>query len=66
MKNNRGVGKPDILFYLNSLFLMFELCKMVLWLIMCLLDDFDPQKIEVLKVMRDITSFAIKQEYFKN
>ena len=45
---------------------MFELCKMVLWLIMCLLDDFDPQKIEVLKAMRDITSFAIKQEYFKN
>ena len=66
MKNKSGFGKPDILFYLNSLFLMFELCQMVLWLIMCLLDDFDPQKIEVLKVMRDITSFAIKQEYFKN
>ena len=66
MKNKRGFGKPDILFYLNSLFLMFKLCQMVLWLIMRLLDDFDPPKIEVLKVMRDITSFAIKQEYFKN
>ena len=66
MKNKSGFGKSDILFYLNSLFLMFELCQMVLWLIMCLLDDFDPQKIEVLKVMRDITSFAIKQEHFKN
>ena len=66
MKNKSGFGKSDILFYLNSLFLMFELCQMVLCLIMCLLDDFDPQKIEVLKVMRDITSFAIKQEHFKN
>ena len=66
MKNKSGFGKSDILFYLNSLFLMFELCQMVLWLIMCLLDNFDPQKIEVLKVMRDITSFAIKQEHFKN
>ena len=24
---------------------MFEICQMVLWLIMCLLDDFDPKKI---------------------
>ena len=58
MKNKRGFGKPDILFYLNSLFLMFKLCQMVLWLIMCLLDDFDPPKIEVLKSYEGYNQFC--------
>ena len=40
---NKWKIKGGYLFYLNSLFLMFEVCEIV-WLIMCLLDDFDPQK----------------------
>ena len=33
---------------------MFELWQMVLWLIMSLLDDFDPQNNEVSKLMKSI------------
>ena len=35
---------------------------MVLWLIMSLLDDFPPQKIEVSKLMRDIMIFLLLKE----
>ena len=37
---------------------MFEVCQIVLWLIVSLLEDFDPQKVEVSKLMRDIMTFC--------
>ena len=36
---------------------------MVLWQIMSLLDEFDPQNIEVSKIMRDIMTFLSKEKY---
>ena len=55
----RGVWKnPVFLFGLKSLFLMFDVCQMVLWLIISLLDYFDPQKIEVSNLMKDVMIFC--------
>ena len=53
-----GLEKPGVYFYLNSLFLMSEVFQMALRVFMSLLDDFDPQKIEVSKLMRE---FVIKK-----
>ena len=36
---------------------MFDVCQMVLGLLMSLLDDFAPQNIEVSKLMKDIMIF---------
>ena len=44
MKTKRGFGKTWHFFSLNSLFLMFGICQMVLGLIGSLLDHFDPQE----------------------
>ena len=44
VKNKRGFGKTWHFFSLNSLFLMFGICQMVLGLIGSLLAHFDPQK----------------------
>ena len=61
MKNKRGLGKPGF-FYLNSLFLIFEVFQMVLWLITSLLDNFGPQKIEESKLMRKNIEFLVLKE----
>ena len=51
----RGVWKnPVFLFGLKSLFLMFDVCQMVLWLIIY----FDPQKIKVSNLMKDVMIFC--------
>ena len=44
-------------FILNSLFLMFGICPMVLWLIGLLLDHFDPQKNWSIEIMGRHTGF---------
>ena len=49
---------PVFLFGLKSLFLMFDVCQMLFWLIISLLDDFDPQKIEVSNLMKDVMIFC--------
>ena len=45
-KKNGGFEKPEIVFSLNSLFLMFGICQMVLWVIGLLLDHFDLKKLK--------------------
>ena len=44
LKNKRGFRKTWHFLSLNSLFLVFGICRMVLRLIGSLLDHFDPQK----------------------
>ena len=44
VKTKGRLEKPGIFFSLNSLFLMFEICQMVLGLSGSLLDHFDPQE----------------------
>ena len=43
-----------VFFNLDSLFLMFGICQMVLWLIGLLFDHFDPKKPERSKLWEDI------------
>ena len=45
-------------FSLNPFFLRFDKCQMVLGLFISLLDEFDPQKFQVSKLMTDTTSFG--------
>ena len=52
-----GLEKPGIFFILNSLFLMFGICQMILWLTGLLLDHFDPQKNWSIKIMRRYDGF---------
>ena len=45
---------------------MFELCQMVLWLFLSLLDDFDTQKIEVSKINERYNEFLLLKENILN
>ena len=54
----KGDLEKPVFFSLDSLFLVFEICRVVLWLIGSLLDHFDLQKIEVSKLRRDIMHFC--------
>ena len=63
-KMKGGLEKPEFFFSLNSLFLMFGIFQMVLWLIGSLLDHFDPQKTWSVYV-KEWYIFVIKSEYSK-
>ena len=56
-KIKSGLEKPSIFFSLNSLFLMFSICQMVLWLIGLLLDHFDPLKNWSVEIMGKYNEF---------
>ena len=47
-----------------SLFLIFEVCQMVFWLIISLLDNFDLEKIEVSNLMKNGTSYGYQMTIF--
>ena len=66
MKNKRGFGKTLHFRSWNSLFLMFGICQMVLWLIGLLLDHFDPQnKLKCQNSGEIKWAFICKTKYFK-
>ena len=61
-KNKKGFGKKLAFFFiLNSLFLMFGMCQMVLWLIGLLLDHFDTQKNWSVEIMGRYNGFFLLQ-----
>ena len=56
-KIKEALEKPGIFFSLGSLFLMFGICQMVLWLVGLLLDHYDPQKNWIVKIMQRYNRF---------